>query len=163
MKYIIIISALVAATYFALNNKSNSPLVFNGQEFKIVREEGKNGFHKYHYTKSGRDTGNNDYIEILKFQKSDITAEEASKTNSFIKKTYKANYITGTSGQYGVFGPNNNKHAYLTSSETTSAYWYLNYVIQSNTTSATDAKNNAIMTINELEALLSKLPEIFGS
>ena len=157
MKVILLFTAVAVVIYFGFINSTNKNLMFNGEEYKITRTEGKSGFYKYHYTTSGRDTGTNDFIEILKFEKPEMNSDQAKKTTSIIQTAYKTGYVTGAQGKFGVFGPNNDKFAYTTSSETSKAYWFINYVLQSRSIDYNEAKSSSVSNINNLEVLLSEL------
>jgi len=157
MKNIIILAVVAVVVYFGFINSTNKNFMFNGEEYNITRTEGKNGFYKYHYTTSGRDTGSNDFIEILKFEKPGVDSNQARKTASIIQKSYNTDYVAGTQGQFGVFGPNKDKFAYTIDSETGKAYWFINYVLQSRSIDYKKAKTSSVSNINNLETLLSDL------
>lgn len=157
MKGIIILAIVIAIAYFGFTNSANKTILFNEIEYKLAREEGGNGFYKFHYTESGKDTGKNDYIEIFKFDKNEITNEGLSGTKKILQKTYKGKYISDASGQFGVFGSNNQNYAYLVSSETTNTYWFINFVIQSGRSNPLEAKTNSNDIITELNNLLNSM------
>jgi hypothetical protein len=157
MKNIIILSIVIVIVYFGYTNSINKTIVFNGTEYKLAREEGGNGLYKFHYTESGKDTGKNDYIEILKFDKNELTNDGLSGTKEMLKKVYKSKYISGSNGQFGVFGANNQNFAYLVRSETADTYWFANFVIQSGKSNKSDAKASVDNIITELNNLLDSM------
>lgn len=153
MKGIIILAVVIAIAYFGFSNSANKTISFNGAEYKLAREEGANGFYKFIYTESGSDRGLHDYIEILKYDRHETTSEGLSGTRKILEKTYKGKYISGASGQFGVFGTNNQNYAYLVSSETTDTYWFVNYIIQPGQSNPSEAKSNANNIFDELNKL----------
>lgn len=157
MKSLILLSLVIAAIYFGFTSNTNKNIVFNNEEYKLARTEGTDGFYKYHYTKSGRDTGNNNYIEVLQFSKSETSADKAKETAKYIRDVYKTKYISGSSGQFGIFGQNNNQYAHTIRSENSQSYFFINYVLQSATINARVAKTNALQYINALEDLAFEL------
>jgi len=157
MKGTIILAIVIAIAYFGFTNSTNKTILFNGTEYKLAKKEGGNGFYKFHYTESGKDTGRNNYVEILKFDKNEITNEGLSGTREILKKTYNTKYISGSSGQFGIFGTNNQNYAYLISSETSNTYWFVNFVIQSGQSTPSEAKLNANNILTELNELLNSM------
>jgi len=160
MKSTIIIAVIIVVAYLAFTSGASNTILYNGIEYKLAREEGGSGFYKYHYTESGKDTGENDYVEILKFEKTEISEEGLSNTKTMIKKMYKGNHVSGTGGEFGIFGVNDQNYAYLLSSETSSTYWFAHYVIQSGSADLSEAKNNKEKMIIELEELLKSLKQM---
>ncbi|VAW73609.1 hypothetical protein MNBD_GAMMA15-2231 [hydrothermal vent metagenome] len=157
MKSILLILLAAVVLYFGLTSNTNKVIKFNNEEYKITRTEGTDGYYKYHYTKSGRDTSTTDFIEILKFDKPEFESDKEKGVAGFIKKAYKTKYVSGVSGQFGVFGPNNNKYAYTIRSETAESYLFVNYVLQSESFSSSEAKDMAVTYITNLQSLASEL------
>jgi len=157
MKNILIIVLIAAGIYFGLYENQNKTINFNNEKYKISRAEGKDGFYKFHYTTSGRDTGSNSYIEVLKFDKSSIKPEKIKGITEFIKNEYKTKPVTGASGEFGKFGSNSSNYAYTINSETEESYWFINYISKSSAISSSEAKMKSLMYINNLNDLVSEL------
>ncbi len=165
MKNILIIVALVAATFVYFTNRDDfvQSVSFNGEEYKLAKVEGEKGVLKqYKYTTSGRFLNLDDYVEIVIVNKAGKMSGSVERMEETLRKSRKLKPVTGSEGEFGVFyaSPDTREYyAYYVFKETTDAYWILSFIIASNlgenAISINEAENMADNYINELDNLFT--------
>ena len=167
MKNIIIIVALIAATfwYFTSRDDFAQSITFNGEEYKLAKVEGEKGTLKqYKYTRSGRYLNLDDYVEVVIVNKAGGMSGSIDRIEGSLRQKRKLNPVAGSEGEFGVFyaSPDTREYyAYYVFKETTDAYWIVSFIIASNlgknAISTNEAKSMADNYINELDNLFTLL------
>ena len=164
MKNIVIIAIIISGVVFYLTGRDPFPksVNFSGSEYTLGQDTGKKGTAKtYQYTKSGRINGINDYVQIIVVDKE---AEHSQKIlggmKKMLTKAYNVGSLPSSRGQFSIFKvPSETReyYSYLITQETSSAHWFIQFVIQSNFANnrikPEDAKNNAREYISSLKSV----------
>ena len=164
MKNIVIIAIIISGVVFYLTGRDPFPksVNFSGSEYTLGQDTGKKGTAKtYQYTKSGRINGINDYVQIIVVNKE---FEHSQGVLGMVKKMLKASYnvesLPSSRGKFSIFKVSSEPreyYSYLITQETSSAHWFIQFVIQSNFANnrikPEDAKNNAREYISSLKSV----------
>lgn len=160
----IIALILIGLAFYIVNNDSFPKSVyFSGDEYLLGKVSGKKGTIKtYQYSKSGTISGVNDYVQILVVTKSSEMNESTKTMREFMKNSYKLKALASLPGEFGVFSPNGadrDYYTYFIERETSTAHWFITFVIQSNFSegaiSSSEAKINAGKYIPSLDTIFN--------
>jgi len=164
-KIVIVLIALGLVFYFFIRNTLPESIYFLGGEYKLAEDTGINGMMKtYRYTKSGRVSNFDDYVQVLVIEKSAKLDAPIEKSKQGIKDAYSLKPVSSLDGEFGVFTPagaQRNYFAYMIERETPSAYWFVFFIIQSNfdenKISSSEAKENISKYVLSLDTVFSDM------
>jgi hypothetical protein len=159
------IAIVVGLVYFMGGDNFPKTILYESVEFKLGKSSGEKELMKtYQYTQSGNINGLNDFVQVFVIPKTAQAETLLQKTREMNKRAYSVDDLASGDGKFGVFRTPSEQREYFAYSierEDASAYWVLNFVVQSNyaqvIVTSPQARAKAADVFQNLDSVYSQL------
>lgn len=156
---------VVGLVYWMGGDNFPKTVLYGSAEFKLGKSSGDKDLMKtYQYTQSGNINGLNDFVQVFVIPKTAQAEALLKTTRDMNKRAYNIESLGSGDGKFGVFrNPSEQREyfAYSIEREDTSAYWVLNFVVQSNyaqvIVTSQQARDKAAEVFQNLDSVYSQL------